>query len=108
MNEKNFIFQTAGEYQELLRNPVNNAMEIAVHESQLTWLVYIIGAAIGGRMTFTANDEHDILDGDLVVRVCALLRFALVRKCSDHVFSIFRSGSSIDEFNGLSFTTNWL
>lgn len=44
-------------------------MEIAIHEAQLTWLVYIIGAAIGGRMTFTANDEHDILDGDLVVRV---------------------------------------
>lgn len=35
----------------------------------MTWLVYIIGAAIGGRMTFTANDDHDILDGDLVVRV---------------------------------------
>lgn len=61
--------QTAGEYQELLQNPVNNAIEIAIHESQLTWLVYIIGAAIGGRMTFTANDDHDILDGDLVVRV---------------------------------------
>lgn len=61
--------QTASEYQELLNNPVNNSIEIAIHEAQLTWLVYIIGAAIGGRMTFTANDEHDILDGDLVVRV---------------------------------------
>lgn len=61
--------QTASEYQELLNNPVNNSVEIAIHEAQLTWLVYIIGAAIGGRMTFTANDEHDILDGDLVVRV---------------------------------------
>lgn len=64
-----FIWQIASEYQELLSNPVNNAVEIAIHETQLTWLVYIIGAAIGGRMTFTANDEHDILDGDLVVRV---------------------------------------
>lgn len=63
------FFQTAGQYQELLANPVNNAAEIAIHEAQLTWLVYIIGAAIGGRMTFTANDDHDILDGDLVVRV---------------------------------------
>lgn len=67
--------QTASEYQELLPNPVNNAVEIAIHEKQLTWLVYIIGAAIGGRMTFTANDEHDILDGDLVVRVCATGRY---------------------------------
>lgn len=65
--------QTASEYQELLNNPVNNSIEIAIHEAQLTWLVYIIGAAIGGRMTFTANDEHDILDGDLVVRVLQLM-----------------------------------
>lgn len=68
-------FQTAGEYQELLANPVNNAIEIAIHEAQLTWLVYIIGAAIGGRMTFTANDDHDILDGDLVVRVRVHFQF---------------------------------
>lgn len=61
--------QTATRYQELLASPVNNRIEIAIHENQLTWLVYIIGAAIGGRMTFTANDDHDILDGDLVVRV---------------------------------------
>lgn len=67
--------QTASTYQELLANPVNNRIEIAIHENQLTWLVYIIGAAIGGRMTFTANDEHDILDGDLVVRVLQLMNF---------------------------------
>lgn len=36
--------QTAGAYQELLSNPANNAVEIAIHETQLTWLVYIIGA----------------------------------------------------------------
>lgn len=62
-------------------------MEIAVHESQLTWLVYIIGAAIGGRMTFTANDEHDILDGDLVVRVCIFTIPSFV--CNSHLFIFF-------------------
>lgn len=56
---------------------MNNNIEIAIHETQLTWLVYIIGAAIGGRMTFTANDEHDILDGDLVVRVSC--RYAITQ-----------------------------
>lgn len=66
--------QTAGEYQRLLSSG-QNGIEIAIHENQLTWLVYIIGAAIGGRMTFTANDEHDILDGDLVVRVGFLYFF---------------------------------
>lgn len=59
---------------------MNNNIEIAIHETQLTWLVYIIGAAIGGRMTFTANDEHDILDGDLVVRVSSpAIRFAITQ-----------------------------
>lgn len=78
---------------------MNNSIEIAIHEAQLTWLVYIIGAAIGGRMTFTANDEHDILDGDLVVRV------------SKHTFQIniayrsivrivsFSPGITINEFD---------
>lgn len=81
--------QTASAYQELLANPVNNRVEIAIHESQLTWLVYIIGAAIGGRMTFTANDEHDILDGDLVVRVCILVKIApLWRNIKFHAIEI--------------------
>ena len=35
---------------------------------QLTWLVYIIGAAIGGRVSFNTNEEHDSMDGELVCR----------------------------------------
>ena len=35
---------------------------------RLVWLVYIIGAAIGGRVSFTTNDEHDAMDGELVCR----------------------------------------
>lgn len=35
---------------------------------RLTWLVYIIGAAIGGRVSFTSSDEHDSMDGELVCR----------------------------------------
>lgn len=91
-------------------NPVNNAVEIAIHETQLTWLVYIIGAAIGGRMTFTANDEHDILDGDLVVRVSAKwLNFDF--KVSNNFFfenKNVKTGTSINEFNRFAFTTNRL
>lgn len=44
-------------------------MNMAIHESKLTWLVYIIGSAIGGRLTVSTNEEHDIMDGELVVRV---------------------------------------
>jgi len=35
---------------------------------RLTWLVYIIGAVIGGRVSFASTDEHDEMDGELVCR----------------------------------------
>ena len=36
---------------------------------RLTWLVYIIGAVIGGRgSTYTTFEEYDALDGELVCR----------------------------------------
>lgn len=44
------------------------SIDMAIHESKLTWLVYLIGSAIGGRVAFT-NDDHDLMDGELVVRV---------------------------------------
>lgn len=64
-----FFCQTASQYQEALASPNQNAMNMAIHESKLTWLVYIIGSAIGGRLTVSTNEEHDIMDGELVVRV---------------------------------------
>ena len=56
-------------------------------EGRLTWLVYIIGAAVGGRVSFNSNDEHDAMDGELVCRVLQLMnltdaRLAQVRICS--------------------------
>lgn len=35
---------------------------------QLTWLVYMIGSAIGGRVSFNTSDDHDAMDGELVCR----------------------------------------
>ena len=35
---------------------------------RLTWLVYIIGSVIGGRVSFASTDEHDAMDGELVCR----------------------------------------
>jgi exportin-7 len=40
---------------------------------RLTWLVYIIGSAIGGRVSFNSNEEHDTMDGELVCRVLQLM-----------------------------------
>ena len=35
---------------------------------RLSWLVYIIGSVIGGRVSFASTDEHDAMDGELVCR----------------------------------------
>ena len=44
------LFDTAAtRYQDLLRSNTGSQMDISIQEGQLTWLVYIIGAAIGGR-----------------------------------------------------------
>lgn len=44
-----------------------------IFPGQLTWLVYIIGSAIGGRVSFNSNEEHDTMDGELVCRVLQLM-----------------------------------
>ncbi|XP_072177284.1 exportin-7-like [Diadema setosum] len=61
--------QSAQEYQKTLPSSV----DMAIQEGRLTWLVYIIGAVIGGRVSFTSADEHDGLDGELVCRVLQLM-----------------------------------
>ncbi|XP_044593823.1 exportin-7 isoform X2 [Cotesia glomerata] len=69
--------QAARAYQELLAQTANNnpthQIEITIQEGQLTWLVYIIGSAIGGRISFNSNEEQDAMDGELVCRVLQLM-----------------------------------
>lgn len=65
--------QTARTYQEMLALPNPSTIDIRVQEGQLTWLVYIIGAAIGAR--FTSPDEQDVMDGELIFRVLQLMNF---------------------------------
>merc|ERR1719357_548750 len=72
--------QAAQSYQEMVGPPGSgsgatsaNNKELAVQEGRLTWLVYIIGAAVGGRVSFNSNDEHDAMDGELVCRVLQLM-----------------------------------
>lgn len=71
--------QTAQRYQELISARMNNRTqqhsieEIAILEGQLTWLVYMIGSAIGGRVSFNTSDDHDAMDGELVCRVLQLM-----------------------------------
>ncbi|XP_014255047.1 exportin-7 isoform X2 [Cimex lectularius] len=65
--------QSATLYQELLSSPHQPQMDISIQQGRLTWLVYIIGSAIGGRVSFNSNDEHDAMDGELVCRVLQLM-----------------------------------
>ncbi|KAJ8686986.1 hypothetical protein QAD02_022780 [Eretmocerus hayati] len=67
--------QAARTYQELMTQTAtpNVQMDIHIQEGQLTWLVYIIGSAIGGRVSFNSNEEHDSMDGELVCRVLQLM-----------------------------------
>lgn len=66
--------QSAAKYQELARMQ-NNSVELQIINNQLTWLVYIIGSCIGGRVCSTATDDHDTLDGDLIIRVLQLMNW---------------------------------
>ncbi|KAM4748193.1 exportin-7 [Rhinophrynus dorsalis] len=65
--------QSAQTYQELLQSSTAPSVELTVQEGRLTWLVYIIGAVIGGRVSFASTDEQDAMDGELVCRVLQLM-----------------------------------
>uniref|UniRef100_A0A0K8S6Q8 Exportin-7/Ran-binding protein 17 TPR repeats domain-containing protein n=3 Tax=Lygus hesperus TaxID=30085 RepID=A0A0K8S6Q8_LYGHE len=65
--------QSATMYQKLLSSPNAHQLDVQTQQGRLTWLVYIIGSAIGGRVSFNGNDEHDAMDGELVCRVLQLM-----------------------------------
>ncbi|CAG0893046.1 unnamed protein product [Darwinula stevensoni] len=65
---------TAQEFQQLISDPSKASLqEVRIKEGQLTWLVYIIGAAVGGRVSFNTSEEHDSMDGEIVCRVLQLM-----------------------------------
>uniref|UniRef100_A0A674BTI5 Exportin 7 n=1 Tax=Salmo trutta TaxID=8032 RepID=A0A674BTI5_SALTR len=68
--------QSAQTYQELLQSTNSSTIDITVQEGRLTWLVYIIGAVIGGRVSFASTDEQDAMDGELVCRYVLRRRIA--------------------------------
>ena len=66
------LFDTyAREFQEVCSG---NPGDRATAEGRLTWLVYIIGSAVGGRVSFNSNEDHDAMDGELVCRVLQLMQ----------------------------------
>lgn len=97
--------QTAALYQDLINSSNTMQVDLNIQESKcefhqlhgrflyfyltvlcsfflivrLTWLVYIIGAAIGGRVSFNTNEEHDVMDGEMVVRLVINQFFIVVK-----------------------------
>ncbi|XP_036851120.1 ran-binding protein 17 isoform X1 [Manis javanica] len=65
--------QNAHNYQKLLHSASGITMEMAIQEGRLTWLVYLVGTVVGGRLTYTSTDEHDVMDGELSCRVFQLM-----------------------------------
>lgn len=65
--------QAAQSYQDMISNLNTPKVDVTIQEGRLTWLVYIIGSAVGGRVSFNSNDEHDAMDGELVCRVLQLM-----------------------------------
>lgn len=61
--------KTAKHFQEMIHGDMQ---QLALPHSQLAWIIHIVGAVVGGRVAFASCDEHDTIDGQLVVRV---LRF---------------------------------
>ena len=75
----NYFEHCARSYQTALAAPSTPAVEgvlsSEVVEMQLAWLVFIAGYMVGGRISYAANDEHDMLDGEMTSRVLQLSGF---------------------------------
>ncbi|XP_041988745.1 exportin-7 [Aricia agestis] len=50
-----------------------NPQQILILQGQLAWLVYTIGAAVGGRAALNTSEDNDAMDGELVCRVLQLM-----------------------------------
>ncbi|VVC45633.1 Hypothetical protein CINCED_3A018331 [Cinara cedri] len=68
--------QSATTYQEIIASPSASIYDLKIQEGRLTWLVYLIGAAIGGRVTFNSNDDGDAMDGEMACKVLQLMTFS--------------------------------
>ena len=62
-----FFDQTSQIYGQAIQGQLSE-QDKRIVEFQLAWLVYIIGAAIGGRVSINSSDEQDALDGNLIIK----------------------------------------
>ena len=77
LTKSNVTLIAAGSSPTRSRTSTSSNIELIIKEGQLTWLVYIIGGVISGRVSYNIgnSEEHDMYDGELVVRVLQLMTF---------------------------------
>lgn len=54
--------------------PGSDPSALAIVEGRLTWLVYIVGAVVRGRLSCSSAEPQETLDGDLAFRVFQLIQ----------------------------------
>ena len=54
--------------------PGSDPSALAICEGRLTWLVYIVGAVVRGRLSCSSAEPQETLDGDLAFRVFQLIQ----------------------------------
>ena len=54
--------------------PGTDASNLKILEGQLTWLVYIVGALIRGRISSASAESQEVIDGDLASRIFQLIQ----------------------------------
>eukprot|EP00795_Rhopilema_esculentum_P012102 gene12102-2703_t len=84
--------QTAQSYQALLQSNGSMTNDITIQEGRLTWLVFMIGYSIGGRISFSATEEHDAFDAELCTRVLTLMNLTDSKLSQGRISARFEFG----------------
>ena len=59
--------------------PGGDMTQLSILEGQMTWLVYIVGALIRGRISSSAADSQEVIDGELASRIFQLIKVRPLR-----------------------------
>ena len=62
------------QWQALATAGASDSKEARLAEGRVTWLVFLVGSAVGGRVAFSTSEEQAAADGALISKVLQLLR----------------------------------
>ncbi|CAI5478824.1 unnamed protein product [Closterium sp. Yama58-4] len=67
-------YTEAARWQPAVAASSTSQVALQVMESQLTWIVHIIGAIVRGRLSSSSGDSQELIDGELAARVFQLIQ----------------------------------